>query len=115
MQAAYSQGEEWLESQLKYLEENRDFAVEFINKHIPGISVQKPEGTYLLWLDCRGLGLNDAELKRFFVEEARVALNPGISFGKGGEGFMRMNIACPRSLLEEGLRRIKRAVDYKFS
>ncbi|MFI5358974.1 MAG: MalY/PatB family protein [Halanaerobiales bacterium] len=115
MQAAYSQGEEWLESQLKYLEENRDFAVEFINKHIPGISVQKPEGTYLLWLDCRGLGLNDAELKRFFVEEARVALNDGKRFGKGGEGFMRMNIACPRSQLEEGLRRIKRAVDYQFS
>lgn len=115
MEAAYSNGEEWLKSQLKYLEDNRDYAVEYINKDIPGISVKKPEGTYLLWLDCRGLGLKDTDLQKFFVEEARVALNPGISFGKGGEGFMRMNIACPRSLLEEGLQRIKRAVDYKFS
>ena len=115
MEAAYNRGEEWLEGQLCYLEENRDYAVEFINTEIPGIRVRKPEGTYLLWLDCRGLGLDDRELKRFFVEEARVALNPGISFGKGGEGFMRLNIACPRFLLEEGLGRIKRAVDYKFS
>lgn len=115
MEAAYTRGDEWLEGQLKYLEGNRDYAVEYINQHIPGLRVQKAEGTYLLWLDCRGLGLSDPDLKKFFIEEARVGLNPGIIFGKGGEGFMRMNIACPRSLLEEGLRRIKWAVDYKFS
>ncbi len=112
MKAAYSQGDNWLESQLKYLEENRDYVLEYINKNIPGIEVIKPEGTYLIWLDCRGLSLSNKGLEEFMVDKARVGLDVGTWFGSGGEGFMRINIACPRKLLEDGLSRIRTAVKF---
>lgn len=110
MKAAYSQSDQWLSDQMAYLEKNRDFAVEYINSFIPGIKVLKPEGTYLLWLDCRNLNLNNKVLETFMVEEAGVGLNSGKWFGNGGEGFMRLNMACPRAILEEGLERIRKAV-----
>lgn len=110
MQAAYSQGEQWLEEQLHYLEENRDYALEYIEQNIPEIKAVKPEGTYLLWLDFGQLGMGDKELQDFMVNKARVGLNPGVWFGPGGEGHMRLNLACPRVMLEEGLRRIEKAL-----
>lgn len=111
LEAAYRYGDEWLEQMLAYLEANLAFLLEFVNREIPRIKVIPPEGTYLVWLDCRGLGLKDGELRSFMREKAKVGLDDGFLFGRSGSGFQRMNIACPRSILEEGLERIKKAVD----
>jgi len=111
MKAAYSHGEEWLEQQVKYLEENRDFTIKYIEEYIPGVKAVKPEGTYLIWLDCRSLRFNNKELEEFMVKNAKVGLDVGTWFGTGGDGFMRINIACPRALLEDGLNRIRTAVE----
>ncbi len=109
LEAAYNYGEDWLESLLVYIYDNYIYADEFFNKHIKEIKVVKPEATYLLLLDCKDTGMSDEELENFFVEEACVGLNRGIDYGPGGEGFMRMNIGCPRSLLAEALEKIKEA------
>jgi cystathionine beta-lyase len=111
LEAAYTYGEEWLEQALPYLEGNLDFLVDYFITKIPNIKVSKPQGTYLAWLDCKELGMNQKDLVDFFIYEAKVGLNDGAAFGAGGEGFMRLNAACPRSLLEEGLKRIENAVD----
>ena len=110
MKAAYQNGEKWLSEQLSYLNENMKFAVNYINENIPGITTRKSEGTYLLWLDCKELDFSDNQLENFFINEAKLALDPGTWFGKGGRGFMRMNLACPRSILKEGLDKLKKAV-----
>lgn len=110
LEAAYRYGEEWLEQLLSYLNENLEFLMKYLKERIPKIKVIKPEGTYLVWLDCRQLGFNGKDLNNFMIKKARVALDDGYWFGTGGEGFMRINIACPRSFLEEGLKRIERAV-----
>ena len=110
VEAAYTYGEAWLNELLLYLEENYRLASSFIAEHIPEIKVIEPEGTYLLWLDCRGLGLNDKELDSFIKEKAKLLLEPGTIFGTGGSGFQRMNIACPRSRLLEALQRLETAV-----
>lgn len=110
MEAAYRHGDEWLEQLLDYLRGSLEFALEYFKNKIPKIKVIKPEATYLLWLDCRGLGLDDTALRSFMREKARVGLDDGFLFGAGGSGFQRMNIACPRGLLEEALGRIERAV-----
>ncbi|WP_425447038.1 MalY/PatB family protein [Dethiothermospora halolimnae] len=110
LEAAYREGEEWLDQLLIYLQENVDFIKEYIANNIPKIEVVDPEGTYLIWLDCRGLGMNNRQLKRFMIEEAKVGLNDGPVFRQGGEGFQRINIGCPRSILKEGLERIEKAV-----
>ena len=111
LEAAYRHGEEWLEQLLPYLNENLDFLMKYFRERIPKIKVITPEGTYLIWLDCRQLGLNTKDLNNFMIKKARVALDDGYWFGTEGKGFMRINIACPRSFLEEGLRRIERAVN----
>jgi cystathionine beta-lyase len=110
LQAAYQYGEEWLKQMLDYVEGNVAYATRFLAERIPGIKFACPEGTYLLWLDCRGLGLSHTALRDLIIKQAKVALNDGPEFGSGGEGFQRMNLACPRSILEEGLVRIERAV-----
>ena len=110
LEAAYRDGEEWLEQLLSYLNENLKFLMKYFKEKIPIIKVIKPEGTYLVWLDCRQLGFNGKDLNNFMIKKARVALDDGYWFGTEGEGFMRINIACPRSFLEEGLKRIERAV-----
>ncbi len=110
LETAYRSGEEWLEALLDYLQGNLEYAIRFFRQRVPQIQVAPPEGTYLLWLDCRGLGLDQAGLRNLFLKHAKVALNDGRLFGPGGEGFMRMNIGCPRSILQEGLERIERAV-----
>jgi cystathionine beta-lyase len=111
LEAAYNHGVEWLEQVLEYLEGNLDCLVDYFNTNIPQIKVSKPQGTYLAWLDCRKLGMNRKDLVDFFTNKAGVGLNDGEIFGAGGEGFMRINIACPRSLLTEALKRIEQAVN----
>lgn len=110
VEAAYTYGEAWLDELLLYLEDNYRLASSFLAEHIPGIKLVEPEGTYLLWLGCRGLGFNDEELDSFIKEKARLLLEPGPIFGTGGSGFQRMNIACPRSRLMEALERLEKAV-----
>jgi cystathionine beta-lyase len=111
MEAAYRYGDEWLEKLLDYLQGNLDICRAFFKKRIPKIKVIEPQGTYLLWLDCRRLGLDDLALQKFMREKARVGLDDGFLFGAGGSGFQRMNIACPRSILREALERIEVAVN----
>ena len=111
LEAAYRYGEEWLEQLLSYLNENLKFLMKYFKERIPKIKVIKPEGTYLVWLDCRQLGLSTKDLNNFMIKKAGVALDDGYWFGIEGKGFMRMNIACPRSFLEEGLKRIESAVN----
>ncbi|MDO9555531.1 MAG: MalY/PatB family protein [Atribacterota bacterium] len=110
LEAAYRYGEEWLEQLLFYLNKNLKFLMKYFKERIPKIKVIRPEGTYLVWLDCRQLGLSAKDLNNFMIKKAGVALDDGYWFGIEGEGFMRINIACPRSFLEEGLKRIERAV-----
>lgn len=110
LEAAYRHGDDWLAELINYLQANIDYAIRFFQQRIPQIKVTCPEGTYLLWLDCRELGLDHDNLRDLFLKQAKVALNEGHTFGPGGEGFMRMNIGCPRSLVQEGLERIERAV-----
>ncbi|WP_353662028.1 PatB family C-S lyase [Hydrogenimonas sp. SS33] len=108
--AAYTGGEGWLEALLAYLQGNIAFVTRYLARNIPQIRPVPPEATYLMWLDCRGLGLDDRALERFFVGKAKLGLNAGASFGKEGSGFMRLNVACPRSTLEEAMARLEKAV-----
>ena len=110
MEAAFRYGDEWLEQFLSHMQSNYDFLEEYFRKYIPQIKVIRPEGTYLVWLDCRELGLSPKELERFMNHKAKVGLDHGYAFGPSGEGFERINIACPKPLLEDGLKRIKKAV-----
>ncbi|MBM7624882.1 MalY/PatB family protein [Sporohalobacter salinus] len=110
VETAYTEGEEWLDSLLEYLEDNLTFLEDFFKKEIPEVEVIHPEGTYLVWLDFRELGMTPEELEDFMIEEANVALDHGNWFGPEGNGFERINIACPRSLLKDGLERIRDAV-----
>jgi cystathionine beta-lyase len=110
LEAAYRYGDEWLEQVLDYLQGNLDFMNEYITEKIPEIKVIQPQGTYLIWLDCRELGLDNTELRKFMREKAKIGLNDGYMFGDSGSGFQRINIACPRSILEEALSRIEKAV-----
>lgn len=107
--AGYRDGGPWLEALLWYLEANRDYLVDYVNSRLPGIVAYKPEGTYLAWLDCRQAAI-PGNPHEFFLEKARVALNDGAAFGKGGEGFVRLNFGCPRSTLREALERMRTAL-----
>ncbi|MEE3169110.1 MAG: PatB family C-S lyase [Pseudomonadota bacterium] len=114
-EAGYRHGGPWLDRLMDYLQGNRDFIAQAVAERLPGIRVAVPEGTYLMWLDCRELcrdrDLDDAGLKRFFVRDAGVGMNPGLSFGEQGSGFMRLNIGCPRSVLEQVVGRIEAALN----
>lgn len=109
-EAAYREGAPWLESLMAYLQQTRDEVTDYIEKELPKIRLIQPEGTYLIWLDCREFGMDDAELKRFMIHEAGIGLSPGVAFGMGGSGFMRMNIGAPRSLVMEALGKLKAAI-----
>ncbi|WP_281976040.1 MalY/PatB family protein [Halobacillus litoralis] len=111
MEAAYEHGEEWLEELNEVLESHRDYVMERIHSETSLLKVFPAEGTYLLWIDCRGLQMNQKELKSFMQKKAKVGLNDGVSFGDEGKGFMRLNIAAPKSTLEEGVSRIIDAVN----
>lgn len=111
LQAAYAHGEEWLAQVMDYIAGNLRYLQAYVAEHLPQITVVDPEGTYLVWLDCRGLGLDKDALEQLMLGEARVFLDEGYVFGPEGEGFERINIACPRSILAEALERIKIVVD----
>ena len=111
MEAAYRYGDEWLEQVLDYLQGNLEFTLDYFEKKIPQIKVIRPDATYLLWLDCRALALSDAALRSLMREKAKVGLDDGFLFGAGGSGFQRMNIACPRGMVQEALSRIENAVN----
>jgi cysteine-S-conjugate beta-lyase len=111
LEAAYRYGDEWLGQVLDYLNANLEFMTSYFENRIPRIKVIKPMGTYLVWLDCRALHLDDEELKDFMRKKARVGFDDGYLFGNGGSGFERINIACPRAILQEALNRIEKAVN----
>lgn len=111
MEAAFRHGEEWLDQLLRYIEGNVRFIHDYCREHIPSIKPNIPECTYLVWLDCRDLGMDDERLAEFMVHEAGLAMNRGIAFGKGGEGYMRLNAACPRETLKTALEQLREAVE----
>ena len=104
--AAYRKGEPWRQQMIHYIEQNILFAEQYLAQHLPQVRVVRPEASFLVWLDCRGLGLSHEALVDMFVNRACLALNDGEMFGKGGEGFMRMNVGCPRAVLQEALERL---------
>ena len=108
---AYSNGTEWLDQALAYIQGNIDFTDTYLRTHIPGIRVIRPQASYLVFLDCRELGLSQEKLVDLFVNGAHLALNNGTTFGKEGEGFMRLNVACPRSVLEKALSQLQQAIN----
>ncbi len=111
-QAAYAEGQEWLDQLLVYLQANRDFLSDFVREALPGISMSPVEGTYLAWLDCREAGIEGNPFQ-FFMEKGRVALSDGAAFGRGGQGFVRLNFGCPRAMLAEALQRMQAALEKK--
>jgi cystathionine beta-lyase len=108
MVAAYRDGGPWHEALLRYLEANRDFLDDYVSRHFSGVTMAKPEGTYLAWLDCRPAGVADPFT--FFLGQAKVALNDGKLFGAPGDGFVRLNFGTPRAILTEGLERMRKAL-----
>jgi cystathionine beta-lyase len=109
LEAAYSHGDEWLAQMLDYIWDNYLFLEKFMSEKLPKVKVMKPEATYLIWLDFSEYGMNDSELFKFTINEAKVGLNNGAKFGTGGEGWLRINIGCPRKILEEALQRLEKA------
>lgn len=108
--AAFREGEEWRREMLRYVEENILFVEDYCRAHLPQVRPVRPQASFLVWLDCTALRLPQPELVSLFVDKARLALNDGSIFGREGEGFMRLNVGCPRSLLREALERLERAV-----
>ena len=104
--AAFQEGEEWRRQLISYIEDNVRFVEEYCKNNNPAIKPMRPQATYLIWLDCRELGLNHKELTDLFVNKARLALNDGEMFGPGGEGYMRLNVGTQRSILKEALDRL---------
>ena len=109
-EAAYSHGEEWYNAMKEYVRANMDYVIAYINENLPKLKVSDPEGTYLMWIDFRGLGLAEKELEDLIVNKAGLWLDAGAIFGKSGIGFERINVACPRKILTEALERIKAAI-----
>lgn len=110
MEAAYETGEEWLAELLPYIQSNITYTMNFFREQLPKVKIMEPEGTYLLWLDFSEYDLSDKELEERFVHKGKVVLNTGVSYGPSGKQHMRLNVACPRVVLEEGLNRIVRAL-----
>ena len=108
---AYEQGEEWVEQMLEYVEANIDFMEQYIKENMPKMGMIRPQASFLVFLDARGLGLPHDQLIEFFIREAKVGMNDGAMFGEEGSGFMRLNLGCPRAVLEKALKQIKEAYD----
>ena len=108
--AAYTHEPKWLEAVKRYIEGNVAYVEEYLTAHPIGIRAVRPQASFLIWLDCRALGLPQEDLMNFFNEEAKVVVNNGASYGQGGEGFVRLNVGCPRSIVEEAFSRIEHAV-----
>ena len=109
-EAAFTRCGAWRRQMLAYVKDNIDFVCRFIKDRIPGIMAVRPQASFLIWLDCRGLGLDHDALVDLFVNKARLALNDGEAFGPGGEGHMRMNVASPRAVLAQALEQLENAV-----
>jgi cystathionine beta-lyase len=110
LRTAYREGAEWLSQLMAYLQGNLAYVQAFVNTHLPQIRVVQPEAMYLVWLDCRGMGLTDVALRQLLVEEAGVYVEMGSNYGVEGAGFVRLNIGCSRRLLGVALERVKTAV-----
>lgn len=108
--AALSQGEPWRKEMLEYLEGNIDYLIDYCAERLPQIRPIRPQASYLVWLDCRELGLSHDDLLKLFIEKAGIAVNPGFMFGEQGEGFMRLNVGCSRATITEALQRLEKAV-----
>lgn len=108
--AAFTQGEEWRKQMLAYIEGNIQWVIDFCRQHLPEVKPLRPQASFLVWLDCRALGLSHEQLLQLFVDKARLALNDGEIFGPGGQGFMRLNVGSPRSVLQQGLEQLRTAV-----
>ena len=108
--AAYSHGTEWLDQMLAYVQGNIDYVEQFLAAELPQIGIIRPQASYLVFLDCRKLGLSVKTLNELFVDKAHLALNDGAMFGKEGTGFMRLNVASPRSVIAEAMSRLKAAI-----
>ena len=109
--AAYRKGAAWRRQMLRYVEGNISFVCKYLEKNVPGVRALRPQASFLVWLDCRGLGLSQRELVRLFKVKAGLLLNDGSMFGTEGEGFMRLNVGCPRSVLADALDRLAAAVE----
>lgn len=109
--AAFQKGEQWRKQMLKYVEGNIDYIIDFCKRHIPQIKPLRPQASFLVWLDCRGLGMEQEQLVDFFINKAHLALNDGSVFGREGEGFMRLNVGSPRSIIEQAMEQLKQAVE----
>ena len=109
--AAFTQGENWRRQMLRYVESNVEFVIEYCAAHIPAIKPLRPQASFLIWLDCRALGLTQRELVDLFVNKAHLALNDGEIFGKEGIGFMRLNVGCPRATLRQAMEQLKAAIE----
>jgi cystathionine beta-lyase len=110
-QTAYESGESWLKEVIRYIADNHELLDSYLRMYIPVLSVAPAEATYLAWVDCRGLGLDESALNDLMMGNARVYLNNGSIFGPEGSGFVRINLACPSSILKEALGRIRTAVN----
>lgn len=111
MEAAFTHGEEWLEQLLPYLSANFDYVADYCQTRIPKIKANRPDATYLMWLDCRELGMDNDRLHDFMIQKAKLGLNDGCSFGRSLNGFMRLNAACPRATLEKAMAQLETAVN----
>ena len=109
--AAFENGEQWLRQMISYIEKNIDFTVDFCEQHIPQIKAIRPEASFLVWLDCRGLNIPHTEIVKLFTEKANLALNDGAMFGTQGEGFMRLNVGTTRATLEKALKQLQASID----
>lgn len=109
-ETAYEKCEDWLEELILHIDGNMQYVVDFIAEKLPEIKVVKPEGTYLMWLDFNGTKISQDKIQEFLINEAKVAMNDGGSFGSNGKGFARMNVACPRYMVEEAMERIEKAL-----
>lgn len=110
LKAAYEEGAVWLDELLEVLSSNMDMVIQKLNGAIPSIKISKPESTYLMWLDCRELGMEESEIMDKLLNVGKVALEPGSKYGEAGTGFLRLNVACPPSVLEDGINRIIKAL-----
>lgn len=108
--AAYNESADWLEYMLAVISGNMDFAIQELAQKVPALRIVKPQSTYLLWIDYRALGLSEAEVMDKLLQDGKIALEPGSKYGKAGLGYLRMNIACPRAVLEDGINRIAKAL-----
>lgn len=114
-EAAYTNGDQWLDQLMEYIAENFRYLDHFLKREIPLIKALKPQATYLIWLDCKELHLSSDDLRDFMIQQAGLGLNEGRQFGKEGEGFMRINIGCPRITLSDALQKLKTAVTKSFA